>query len=101
LGAPWLIGQIHDYLTTGTLIPNPNIEQIKDILLKHIQELTTYYGEKLALPLSRKYVCWYCKNMHDARKFREKYVRINNFTDAFHEIDEYFNYQKTLKGSEE
>lgn len=101
LGAPWLIGQIHNYLTSGIYTPNPSIAQIKDILLKHIQELTIYYGEKLSLPLSRKYVCWYCKNMHDARKFREKYVRINNFTDAFHEIDEYFAYQETLKGTEE
>ena len=101
LGAPWLIGQIHDYLTKRILPKSPSVTQIKDILFKHIQELTVYYGEKLALPLSRKYVCWYCKNMHDARKFREKYVRINNFADAFHEIDEYFNYQETLKGIEE
>ncbi len=100
LGAPWLISQIHNYLTTGIIPPNPTISQIKQILLQHIAGLTEYYGEKLALPLSRKYVCWYCKNMRDARKFREKYVRINNFADAFHEIDEYFNYCEVSKGEE-
>ena len=61
LGAPWLISQIHNYLTQGIIIENPNVSQIKNILLQHIAGLCEYYGEKLALPLSRKYVCWYCK----------------------------------------
>jgi len=101
LGAPWIINQTHHYLTQGKIIPNPDINNIKQILLQHIAGLSEYYGEKLALPLSRKYVCWYCKHMRDARKFREKYVRINNFDDAFQEIDEYFNYCKTSKGTKE
>lgn len=91
LGAPWLIRDIHNYLQTGQEPQNISVAEIKTILLKHIQGLCEYYGEKLALPLSRKYVCWYCKNMRDARRFREKYVKINNFTDAFNEIDEYFD----------
>ena len=100
LGSPWLISQIHNYLTKGEEPQELSISQIKTILLNHIAGLCEYYGDKLALPLSRKYVCWYCKNMRDARKFREKYVRINNFPDAFKEINEYFYYCETLKGAE-
>ncbi len=100
LGAPWLINQTHHYLTKGKILPTPQISEVKQILRQHIAGLSEYYGEKLALPLSRKYVCWYCKNMRDARKFRERYVRINNFDDAFHEIDEYFNYCENYKGVE-
>ncbi len=101
LGAPWLIGRIHDYLTTGAESKDISVSEIKQILLRHIKELISYYGEKLALPLSRKYVCWYCKNLRDARKFRENYVRINNFADAFQAIDDYFDHCEMLKGSEE
>ena len=100
LGAPWLISQIHNYITTGKEPQNISISATKEILLRHIKELISYYGEKLALPLSRKYVCWYCKNLRDARKFRENYVRINNFDDAFRAIEDYFNSCEILKGEE-
>ena len=100
LGAPWLISQIHNFLTTGEEPQNISISATKEILLRHIKELISYYGEKLALPLSRKYVCWYCKNLRDARKFRENYVRINNFDAAFEAINDYFNSCEILKGEE-
>ena len=100
LGAPWLISQIHNFLTTGEEPQNISIFATKEILLRHIKELISYYGEKLALPLSRKYVCWYCKNLRDARKFRENYVRITNFTDAFSAIDDYFNVCEMQQGEE-
>ena len=91
LGAPWLINACHCYLENGSLPAEPDVLQTKQILLTHIKELLSYYGEKLALPLSRKYVCWYCKNLRDARRFRENYVKIDNFADAFSAIDDYFN----------
>lgn len=90
LGAPWLINACHCYLENGSLPAEPDVLQTKQILLTHIKELIAYYGEKLALPLSRKYVCWYCKNLRDARRFRENYVKIDNFADAFSAIDDYF-----------
>lgn len=91
LGAPWLINACHHYLEKGQLLPEPTVLQTKEILLTHIKGLISYYGEKLALPLSRKYVCWYSKNLRDARRFRESYVKIGNFADAFSAIDDYFN----------
>ncbi len=95
LGAPWLISQIHEYLEEGKEETIVQTETIKKALLTHIKELIDYYGERLALGISRKYVCWYCKNCRDARRFRENYVKIDNFEDAYAEIDRYFdNLQK-------
>ena len=91
LGAPWLIAQTHAFLEQGT-DPGPvPVTLVKQALLTHIKGLVEYYGEKIALGLSRKYVCWYCKNFRDARRFRENYVRINNFPDAYAEINRYFD----------
>ena len=91
LGNPWLIAQIHNYLETGHQMPEISPQLVKQTLLTHIKELIAYYDEKIALGLSRKYVCWYCKNMRDARKFRENYVRIDNFSSALEEIERYFD----------
>lgn len=90
LGAPWLISQTHEFLETGREPQPVPLQVVKGALLTHIKELIAYYGEKLALSVSRKYVCWYCKNCRDARRFRENYVRINNFPEAYAEIDRYF-----------
>ena len=91
LGNPWLIAQTHDYLNEGKKPRKISIAEIKRALLTHIGELTDYYGEKMALPLSRKHVCWYCKSMYDAKRFRETYTKINNFADAISEINRYFD----------
>ncbi len=91
LGAPWIIGQVDNYLKTGQLPEKMSVNCIKQVLLKHIQGLLEYYGEKTALPLSRKYVCWYCKGLHDAKRFRETYTKINDFDAAFKAIEDYFN----------
>lgn len=91
LGAPWLVAQIDNFLKTGIETPVVDIEKIKDILLLHIKGLREYYGDKTALALSRKYVCWYCKGLHDAKRFREQYVRTTDFDTAFAVVDEYFS----------
>lgn len=91
LGAPWLIAQTHNYLETGELPVQPNINQIKKTLLQHIENLIAYYGEEMALQISRKYVCWYCKSMRDAKRFRETYMHITDYQQAYDTINEYFD----------
>lgn len=91
LGCPWLIAQTHDYLEYGTEPISPKIAEIKQTLLKHISYLIDYYGENMALQISRKYVCWYSKNLRDAKKFRETYMRITDYKQAYDEINNYFD----------
>lgn len=91
LGAPWLIAQTHNYLETGQQPIQPGILEIKKTLLQHIKNLIAYYGEEMALQISRKYVCWYCKSMRDAKKFRETYMHITDYQLAYDEINNYFD----------
>ena len=91
LGAPWLIAQTHEYLEHKIEPHQPSVVEIKQILLQHIQNLIEYYGERMALQISRKYVCWYCKSMRDAKRFREIYMHINDYQTAYDEINKYFD----------
>lgn len=91
LGNPWLISQIHNYLETGVEPEKISVKQVKDILLTHIKELVSYYGETMAVQISRKYVCWYSKNLYEAKRFREAYTKINDFNEAIAEIHRYFD----------
>ena len=91
LGAPWIIAQTHNYLEKGTTPISPSVSQIKQTLLQHIQNLIDYYGENMALQISRKYVCWYCKNMREAKRFRETYMHITEYQKAYDVINQYFD----------
>lgn len=91
LGRPWLISQIADYLEHG-ISPSPISHlQIKQVMLRHIEALREYYGDRTALSLARKYVCWYCKGLRNACGFRAKFVLINEINTAYNAIDDFFS----------
>ena len=90
LGNPWLLGQIFDYLQTSKQPDKISTEEILNTVLYHVELLKKYYDEKLAVALSRKYVCWYSKNFYDAKKFRENYMKITDYQNAIEEIKQYF-----------
>lgn len=91
LGNPWIISQIHNYMESGVEPEKIPVQAVKDILLTHIKELVSYYGETMAVQISRKYVCWYSKNLYEAKRFREAYTKINDFNEALAEIHRYFD----------
>ena len=91
LGNPWLINQTDNYLKTGTEPKKIQVSEIKAFMIKHIENLSKYYGQEMGLAISRKFVCWYCKNLRDAKRFRETYTKINDYQQAMSAIDEYFD----------
>ena len=90
LGNPWLLNRVHHYLQTGKTLPKPSVCEVKDMLLKHLQLLAEYYGEKAGVAISRKHVGWYVKSFYEAKKFREKYTKLNTLEETTNLINEYF-----------
>ncbi len=92
LGNPWLLRNVVSFMN-GEPLFRPSARKIYDTLLRHMAYLKDYYGAKIALGLSRKYVCWYCKKLYEAKKFRETYMHITDFDLAMKEIKSYFENQ--------
>ena len=90
LGHPWLLNQTHHYLQTGEMLPEPSVAQIRQTLLKHLQLLVEYYGERGGMAISRKHVGWYVKSLYEAKRFREQYTKLNTLQEATDLINEYF-----------
>ncbi len=93
LGNPWLPGQIHNYLNSGLLPVPVSVSEIKDALLQQLNDMVDFYGKEMAVAISRKYVCWYSKNLRDAKKFREIYTKIYDYSLAVQAIEDYFGNQ--------
>lgn len=93
LGNPWLLSDTYDLLHQANQNTIVDIAEIEQTVLAHMNLLKTFYGERLALALSRKHICWYTKRLYDAKRFRENYMKISDFNIALEEIKQYFKDQ--------
>lgn len=71
LGRPWIFGKICG------LDNAPN--NVGDVVLKHLDLMIDYYGERTAIPMFRKHAAWYSSGMANSAQFR---IKINQITDA-------------------
>ncbi|MEO5962635.1 MAG: tRNA dihydrouridine synthase DusB [Thermomonas sp.] len=69
-GRPWLLGAIAHFLATGEYLPEPSLEQIRTILLGHLQALHAFYGEQMGVRIARKHLGWYAKDRAENHAFR-------------------------------
>ena len=91
LGNPWLLGQTNDYLKYKQEPSKISVQEIRQALLQQLFDMVDFYGKEMAVAISRKYVCWYSKNLRDAKKFRETYTRIYDLDKAIETIENYFS----------
>lgn len=96
LGNPFILGQIHDYINLGVLPRIIRPFELKEALLQQLSDMVVFYGKEMAVSISRKYVCWYSKNLRDAKKFRETYTKIYDYDIAVKAIEDYFGQQEEI-----
>ncbi len=92
-GRPWIFREIHHYLATGQHMPAPSLEEIRTILLGHIQSLHAFYGEESGVRIARKHLGWYAKDRPENAAFR---TIVNRATCANEQIDLTSTYFETL-----
>lgn len=90
-GRPWIFQEIQHYLENGTTMPEPPMQEVKDIMLGHVHELHLFYGEFLGPRIARKHVGWYLKEHEQAREFRRIFNAIEVAEEQLDALEEYFN----------
>ena len=58
-GNPWIFRQIDAYLTTGAIIAQPSLNELRKELTAHLGEHYCFYGEFIGVRTARKHVGWY------------------------------------------
>ncbi len=77
-GRPWIFREIEHYLRTGTYLPAPTLYEVERILLEHLVELHSFYGDVMGPRIARKHVGWYLATLPGAREFRAQFNRLEN-----------------------
>lgn len=69
-GRPWIFREIDHYLTTGSHMLPPTVEEIHTVMLEHINDLYGFYGELAGMRVARKHISWYTKGLVGSAAFR-------------------------------
>ena len=77
-GRPWIFREIDHYLQTGEKLPEPEITEVRDILLGHLQNLYAFYGEYTGVRVARKHISWYSKGQKHGAAFRQAVNRVDS-----------------------
>jgi tRNA-dihydrouridine synthase B len=70
-GRPWIFREIGHFLQTGELLPTPEVAEVREVLLGHLDELYAFYGEYSGCRIARKHIAWYSNGLHGSNAFRQ------------------------------
>lgn len=78
-GNPWLFRQIAAYLKDGTVLPKPDIAEVKEMLLRHAGLQLETKGEYTGIREMRKHFAWYTTGYPNSSRLRQNVNMVENF----------------------
>src|SRR6186713_2130507 len=101
-GRPWIFREILHFLATGTHLPPPEVEEIRQVMMEHLEDHYKFYGLEAGARIARKHISWYTKGLTGSAAFRrrmnmlltadEQLAAINEFFDRLGECDARLSY---------
>jgi tRNA-dihydrouridine synthase B len=89
-GKPWLLGQIAAGLQ-GKDVKEISLHEQYQVILRHYREIIELYKETNGVPIARKHICWYSKNLPSSNDFRNTVNRLHSAKEVEDKIHEYFD----------
>ncbi|MCH8531307.1 MAG: tRNA dihydrouridine synthase DusB [Saccharospirillum sp.] len=96
-GNPWIFTAINHFLATGSLIAEPDLEEVCATLTQHVQELHRFYGDYTGVRIARKHVGWYLKAQPIERSVLKDFNTLEQTQDQLQAIDSLFQHLTLLK----
>lgn len=74
-GNPWIFGRTVHYIKTGILLPEPELDEKKAMMLRHLAMLTEHKGEYTGVREMRKHIAWYIKGCRNSSQLKDRVFR--------------------------
>jgi tRNA-dihydrouridine synthase B len=89
-GRPWIFREIAHFLATGEHLPQPEVGEIHTVLLEHIHDLYSFYGDVTGVRVARKHISWYTRGLVGSSAFRHSMNRLDSVAEQLAVVNEYF-----------
>jgi len=90
-GRPWIFREVDHFLKTGEKLAEPSIEEVRNILLGHLDNLYNFYGEYTGVRMARKHISWYSKGQRHGGAFRDAVNRVDTIEEQLKMTHEFFD----------
>ncbi len=89
-GRPWIFREIAHYMATGTLLAPPLVAEVRRLLLDHLDDHYSLYGEFSGVRTARKHIGWYVKGLPGGEDFRARMNLIEGSAVQLQAVSDFF-----------
>ncbi len=89
-GRPWIFREIQHFLAHGTLLAPPLVAEVQRLLLHHLQDHYSLYGNHTGVRSARKHIGWYTHGLPQAQAFRQTMNTIDDCDRQLSVVADYF-----------
>jgi tRNA-dihydrouridine synthase B len=68
-GRPWIFREIGHFLATGEHLAPPLVAEVRRLLLDHLHDHYSLYGELTGVRSARKHIAWYLRALPGGEAF--------------------------------
>ena len=88
-GRPWIFRETVHYLATGLHLPPPRADEVRELLVDHLDDHYQFYGES-GVRTARKHIIWYTRQLQGGRQFCERMNAIDSCAEQANAVDDFF-----------
>jgi tRNA-dihydrouridine synthase B len=89
-GRPWIFREIVHYLSTGEHLAAPRVEEVRALLLAHLDDHYRFYGDAVGVRTARKHIIWYTRRLEGGERFCERMNAIDDCAGQARAVDGFF-----------
>jgi len=89
-GRPWMFREISHFLETGSHLPPPEVTEIHRVLVGHLHDLYSFYGEHTGVRVARKHISWYTKGLAGSAAFRHAMNQLQTCAEQMAAVNTFF-----------
>jgi tRNA-dihydrouridine synthase B len=92
-GRPWIFREIDHFLRTGSHLPAPEVNEVRQLMDEHLRAHYAFYGEYLGVRTARKHIGWYVRDLAGGDAFRQRMNLLESCEQQLAAVDTFFESQ--------